>query len=169
MPEECHHPDSPPTSGAADAPILANWRADELLGVRICLTVRLNYITPIKCHSMATRSRYNSVSVDTRLQDFRLDSSQRQNFSLLNTASIVEGVGSGAFGRGTALQTGRSRVRFLMGLLRAFFLEGRSGTRTPKHFVNLTGESNNFKMLEFPLNKLQILSIDCFYFFRFEL
>jgi hypothetical protein len=48
---------------------------------------------------------------------------------------------------------------------RAFFLGGRKGTRTPKHFVNLTGESRNFKMLEFPLNKLQILSIDCFYFF----
>jgi hypothetical protein len=43
------------------------------------------------------------------------------------------------------------------------------GTRTPKHFVNLTGESKNFKMLEFPLNKLKILSIDGFYFFRFEL
>jgi hypothetical protein len=28
-----------------------------------------------------------------------------------------------------------------------FFLGGRRGTRTPKHFVNLTGESNNFKML----------------------
>jgi hypothetical protein len=25
----------------------------------------------------------------------------------------------------------------------------------PKHFVNLTGESKNFKMLEFPLNQLQ--------------
>jgi hypothetical protein len=35
--------------------------------------------------------------------------------------------------------------------------------------VNLTGESKNFKILEFPLNKLLILSIDCFYFFRFEL
>jgi hypothetical protein len=54
-------------------------------------------------------------------------------------------------------------------MTRAFFLGGRSGTRTPKHFVNLTGGSKNFKMLEFPLNKLQILSIDCFYFFRFEL
>jgi hypothetical protein len=52
---------------------------------------------------------------------------------------------------------------------RAFFLVGRGGMRTPKHFVNLTGESKNFKMLEFPLNKLHILSIDCFYFFRFEL
>jgi hypothetical protein len=27
------------------------------------------------------------------------------------------------------------------------------GTRTPKHFVNLTGESKNFKTLEFPLNQ----------------
>jgi hypothetical protein len=27
--------------------------------------------------------------------------------------------------------------------------------RTPKNFVNLTGESKNFKMLEFPLNHLQ--------------
>jgi hypothetical protein len=33
---------------------------------------------------------------------------------------------------------------------RAFFLGGRRGTCTPKHFVNLTGESKNFKMLEFP-------------------
>jgi hypothetical protein len=32
---------------------------------------------------------------------------------------------------------------------------GRGGTRTPKHFLNLTGESKNSKMLEFPLNKLQ--------------
>jgi hypothetical protein len=53
--------------------------------------------------------------------------------------------------------------------IRVFFLGGRRGTRTPKHFVNLTGESKNCKMLEFPLKKLQILSIDCFYFFRFEL
>jgi hypothetical protein len=37
----------------------------------------------------------------------------------------------------------------------AFFLGGRRGTHTPKHFVNLTGESKNFKMLEFPLNQLQ--------------
>jgi hypothetical protein len=37
----------------------------------------------------------------------------------------------------------------------AFFLGGRRGTRTPKHFVNLTGEGKNFKMLEFPLNQLQ--------------
>jgi hypothetical protein len=36
----------------------------------------------------------------------------------------------------------------------AFFVGGRRGTRTPKHFVNLTGESKNFKM-EFPLNQLQ--------------
>jgi hypothetical protein len=35
-----------------------------------------------------------------------------------------------------------------------FFLGGRRDTRTPKHFVNLTGESKNFKMLEFPLNQL---------------
>jgi hypothetical protein len=45
-----------------------------------------------------------------------------------------------------------------------FFLEGRRGTRTPKHFVNLTGESKNFKMLDFPLNKLQILSLTAFIF-----
>jgi hypothetical protein len=37
----------------------------------------------------------------------------------------------------------------------AFFLGGRRGTRTPKHFVNLMGESKNVKMLEFPLNQLQ--------------
>jgi hypothetical protein len=30
----------------------------------------------------------------------------------------------------------------------AFFLGGRRGTHTPKHFVNLMGESKNFKMLE---------------------
>jgi hypothetical protein len=38
----------------------------------------------------------------------------------------------------------------------AFFLGGHRGTRTPKHFVNLTGESKNFKMLELrvPLNIL---------------
>jgi hypothetical protein len=46
----------------------------------------------------------------------------------------------------------------------------------PKHFVNITGESKNFKMLEFPLNQLQtyygylyyllsFMSIDCIYFF----
>jgi hypothetical protein len=40
-------------------------------------------------------------------------------------------------------------------LVSAFFLGGSRGTRTPKHFVNLTGESKNFKMLEFPLNQLQ--------------
>jgi hypothetical protein len=51
----------------------------------------------------------------------------------------------------------------------AFFLGGRRGTHTPKHFVNLTGESKNFKMLGFPLKKLKMFSIDCFYFFRFEL
>jgi hypothetical protein len=37
----------------------------------------------------------------------------------------------------------------------AFFLGGRRDTRTPKHFVNLTGESENFKILEFPLNQRQ--------------
>jgi hypothetical protein len=37
----------------------------------------------------------------------------------------------------------------------AFFLGGRRGMRTHKHFVNLTGESKNFKMLEFLLNQLQ--------------
>ena len=39
-------------------------------------------------------------------------------------------------------------VRFVLTeilLRRAFFLGGRRGTRTPKHFVNLTGESKNFK------------------------
>jgi hypothetical protein len=36
-----------------------------------------------------------------------------------------------------------------------FFLGGRRGTCTPKHSVNVTGESKNFKMLEFPLNQLQ--------------
>jgi hypothetical protein len=35
-----------------------------------------------------------------------------------------------------------------------FFLWGRRGTCTPKHFVNITEESKNFKMLELrvPLN-----------------
>jgi hypothetical protein len=35
-----------------------------------------------------------------------------------------------------------------------FFLGGRRGTLTPNHFVNVTGESKNFKMLELrvPLN-----------------
>jgi hypothetical protein len=28
-------------------------------------------------------------------------------------------------------------------------------TSTPKHFVNLPGESKNFEMLVFPLNQLQ--------------
>jgi hypothetical protein len=28
--------------------------------------------------------------------------------------------------------------------IQCFFLGGRRGTRTPKHFVNLTGESKNF-------------------------
>jgi hypothetical protein len=41
-------------------------------------------------------------------------------------------------------------------LTSAFFLGGRRGTHTPKHFVNLTGESKNFKMLEFLLNQLQM-------------
>ena len=96
MPEECHHSDSPLTSGAADAPIPANWRADELLGVRIPFTVRLNHIIPIKSHSTATRSRYNSVSAGTGLQDkylnFGSDSSLRQNFSLVY--SVHTGAGA---------------------------------------------------------------------------
>jgi hypothetical protein len=46
-------------------------------------------------------------------------------------------------------------VRYKMVCASAFFLEGRRGTRTPKHFVNLTGESKNFKMLAFALNQLQ--------------
>jgi hypothetical protein len=45
-----------------------------------------------------------------------------------------------------------------------FFLGGRRGMRTPKHFVNLTGESKNFKLLVFLLNKLQILSLAAFIF-----
>jgi hypothetical protein len=36
-----------------------------------------------------------------------------------------------------------------------FFLGGRRGTRTPKHCVNITGESKNFKVLELSLNQLQ--------------
>jgi hypothetical protein len=28
--------------------------------------------------------------------------------------------------------------------------------RTPKHFVNIMGRSKKFKMLEFPLNQLQM-------------
>jgi hypothetical protein len=36
-----------------------------------------------------------------------------------------------------------------------FFLGGRKGTSIPKHFVNLTGESKDFKIMEFPLNQLQ--------------
>jgi hypothetical protein len=36
-----------------------------------------------------------------------------------------------------------------------FFWGGCRGMRTLKHFVNLMGESKNFKMLEFPLNQLQ--------------
>jgi hypothetical protein len=59
----------------------------------------------------------------------------------------------------------------------AFFLGGRRGTRIPKHYVNLTGESKNFKMLEFPLNQLQMFygylcnfcPLTAFIFFRFEL
>jgi hypothetical protein len=31
-------------------------------------------------------------------------------------------------------------------ITRAFFLGGRRGTHTPKHFVNLTGESKDFKI-----------------------
>jgi hypothetical protein len=46
-------------------------------------------------------------------------------------------------------------VVYLLVFARAFFLGGRSGTRTRKHFVNVTGESKNFKVLEFPLNQLQ--------------
>jgi hypothetical protein len=42
-----------------------------------------------------------------------------------------------------------------MPYIQRFFLGGCRGTRTPKHFVNLTRESKNFKMLEFPLNQLQ--------------
>jgi hypothetical protein len=38
---------------------------------------------------------------------------------------------------------------------RAFFLGGRRGTHTPKHFVNLMRESKSFKKLVFPLNQLQ--------------
>jgi hypothetical protein len=38
----------------------------------------------------------------------------------------------------------------------AFLLRARRGARIPKHFVNLMGESTNFKMLEFPLNQLQM-------------
>jgi hypothetical protein len=40
-------------------------------------------------------------------------------------------------------------------LLPVLFFWGDAGVRVPKHFVNLTGESKNFKMLEFPLNQLQ--------------
>jgi hypothetical protein len=42
--------------------------------------------------------------------------------------------------------------------LSAFFLGGCRGTRTPKHFLNLTGEIKYFKMLEVPLNQLQTLT-----------
>jgi hypothetical protein len=50
------------------------------------------------------------------------------------------------------------------GYEQGFFSGGRRGTRAPKHFVNLTGESKKFKMLDFPLNKLQILSLTAFIF-----
>jgi hypothetical protein len=33
---------------------------------------------------------------------------------------------------------------YIYTLTSAFFLGGRRGTRTPEHFVNLTGESINF-------------------------
>jgi hypothetical protein len=36
-----------------------------------------------------------------------------------------------------------------------FLLGGCRGMRIPKHFVNLTEDSKNFKMLEFPFNQLQ--------------
>jgi hypothetical protein len=38
-----------------------------------------------------------------------------------------------------------------------FFLGGRRGTRTSKHFVNITGEIKNFKMLEFPHVNLEVI------------
>jgi hypothetical protein len=49
--------------------------------------------------------------------------------------------------------------------------------RTPKHFVNLTGEITNFKMLEFLQNQLEtyygylrdLCPLTAFIFFRFEL
>jgi hypothetical protein len=73
MPEECHHPDSPLTSGAADAPKSENYRADQLkpvtLRVRTFLTVWVNCIIPIKVCSTATRIGNNSASTRTRLQD----------------------------------------------------------------------------------------------------
>jgi hypothetical protein len=37
---------------------------------------------------------------------------------------------------------------FIIIIIIAFFLGERRGTRTPKHFVNITGESKTFKMLE---------------------
>jgi hypothetical protein len=46
-------------------------------------------------------------------------------------------------------------VRLYIYIYTVLFSGGRRGTRTPKHFVTLTGESKNFKMLEFPLNQLQ--------------
>jgi hypothetical protein len=71
------------------------------------------------------------------------------------------------------LQEGGKTV--MNGFNQWFFSGGRRGTRTPKHFVNVTGESKNFKMLEFPLNQLQtyygylcdllsFMYIDCIYF-----
>jgi hypothetical protein len=39
--------------------------------------------------------------------------------------------------------------------IQCFFLGGRRGRRTPKNFVNLMGESKDFKMLEFRLKQLQ--------------
>jgi hypothetical protein len=42
----------------------------------------------------------------------------------------------------------------------AFFLGRRRGTCTPKHFVNLMGESKNFKMLEFPHANLEV-TVSC--------
>jgi hypothetical protein len=45
------------------------------------------------------------------------------------------------------------------------FSWGDAGVRVPlNHFVNLTGESKNLKMLDFPVNKLQILSLTAFIF-----
>jgi hypothetical protein len=47
---------------------------------------------------------------------------------------------------------GRCRQSIKISIKQCFFGGGgRRGTRTPKHFVNLTGESKNFWMLEFPL------------------
>jgi hypothetical protein len=38
-----------------------------------------------------------------------------------------------------------------------FFLGGRRGTRTPKHFVNLTGESKNFIKRTQPHASLEVI------------